>query len=65
MELPLTPDVDEIASIGSITGNELGDNCHFLGGVDLKLLVPAIVILIAHAEGVEVASILVAHAFVT
>jgi len=55
----VTANLFQRASISAIGCDELGDHCHFLAAVNLKARTLAKELLIAKAEGVDVASILV------
>jgi len=58
-----TTDLDKVAAVGVVRGDELGHNGERLLGVDC--LARAVERLVAHAEGVEIATVSVAVASVS
>jgi hypothetical protein len=55
----------EISVVSAVSGDELGDDGHLLSSVDGESRTTAVEIRDSHAEGVEIAAVLVADAIVT
>ena len=55
----LAADLGELAGVGAVSGDELGDDCHLALGVDLHTR--AVESLVAHAVRIEVATIRIAY----
>ena len=56
----LSLDFDDVSTVSSISGVELGDNSEWLGSVDSELASWSIEVLISVSEGSEITSIFVA-----